>query len=247
MNFTFENCAMTTQAHYTDENVNELFLPLLRRWTHMQREKGRRILVLLAAPPAAGKSTLTAFLRHLSRITPGLTEVTAVGMDGFHRRQSYLLSHTVERDGETIPMVRIKGAPITFDLPLLREHIRRAAAGEVLGWPEYDRKLHDPRDNALTVDGDIVLVEGNYLLLDQEGWRELRRYADFTVRISAGEGMLRRRLIQRHLDTGKSMEATLAMVDGSDLPNIRLCLANTGPADLCLRLKEDGSYAVCDD
>lgn len=244
MDFTFENCSVPTNAHFSDQNVQDIFLPLLRQWTALQREKGRRILVLLAAPPAAGKSTLTAFLRHLSCTTPGLSEVTAVGMDGFHRRQAYLISHTVERDGKTIPMVRIKGAPVTFDVPLLLEHIQRVAAGEVLGWPEYDRMLHDPRDNATLVNGDIVLVEGNYLLLDSDGWRELRQYADYTVKISADETMLRPRLIQRHLDTGKSVEAALAMVDGSDLPNARLCLAHTGTADLCLELKADGSYTV---
>lgn len=246
MEFTFENCGLPTRAHYSDENVEEIFLPLLRRWTALQQEKGRRILVLMAAPPGAGKSTLSAFLRHLSRTTSGLTPVTAVGMDGFHRRQAYLLSHTVERSGETIPMVRIKGAPVTFDLPLLREHIARVAAGEVLGWPEYDRTLHDPRDNAARVEGDIVLLEGNYLLLDLEGWRELRQYADFTLKISAEESMLRQRLIERHLDTGKSMEATLAMVDGSDLLNLRLCLERSGDADLSLEILPDGSYRVKD-
>lgn len=129
-------------------------------------------------------------------------------------------------------------------LPLLRHSLARVAAGEVLGWPEYDRTLHDPRDNATRVEGDIVLLEGNYLLLDQEGWRELRDYADFTVAVTAPEDMLRERLIQRHLDTGKSLEATLAMVDGSDLPNIRLCLEHTGAADLSLELRRDGSYTV---
>jgi pantothenate kinase len=244
MIFTFENCAMPTEAHYTDENVSELFLPLLRRWTALQKEKGRRIVVFLAAPPAAGKSTLAAFLSHLSRTTPGLTPVTAVGMDGFHRRQAYLLSHTVERNGEILPMVRIKGAPITFDLPLLRSYLERVAAGETVGWPEYDRFLHDPRDNAQQVEGDIVLVEGNYLLLDQEGWRELGQYADFTLKVTGEESMLRQRLIQRHLDTGKTMEATVAMVDGSDLPNIRLCLAHSTDADLSLILQPDGSYTT---
>ena len=42
-------------ARYTEENVRDIFLPLLRRLSAMQRKKERRILVMLAAPPGAAK------------------------------------------------------------------------------------------------------------------------------------------------------------------------------------------------
>ena len=46
----------------------------------------------------------------------GVKELQTIGMDGFHHYQDYLLSHETIRDGKTIKMVEIKGAPITFDL-----------------------------------------------------------------------------------------------------------------------------------
>ena len=229
-------------ARYSDRAVDGIFLPLLEKLTGMQRAAGRRILVLLAAPPGAGKSTLASFLERLSREHAGLCPLQAIGMDGFHRRQEYLLSHTTERDGKTIRMVEIKGAPVTFDLEKLLSAVRRVAAGETCGWPVYDRMLHNPVEDALTVDGEIVLLEGNYLLLDEDGWRDLAAYADYTVSVSAGEELLRNRLIDRKLHTGVAEDATVRFVDFSDMPNVRLCLAKSVPADLRLRLDDLGDY-----
>lgn len=229
-------------ARYSEQAVNEIFVPLLEKLTGMQRAAGKRILVLLAAPPGAGKSTLASFLERLSRERAGLCPVQAVGMDGFHRRQEYLLEHTTERDGRTIRMVEIKGAPVTFDLEKLLSAVRRVAAGENCGWPVYDRLLHNPVEDSVTVDGEIVLLEGNYLLLDEDGWRELAAYADYTISVSAGEELLRNRLIDRKSHTGVAEDAAVRFVDFSDMPNVRLCLAKSVPADLRLRLDDLGDY-----
>lgn len=244
--YTLENSGMTVEALFSDGNVEAIFLPLLRRLAALREQKGRRVLALLAAPPGAGKSTLAAFLEKLSRETPGLTPLTAIGMDGFHRRQAYLLAHTTLRDGEAIPLVKIKGAPETFDLEKLRRAVARVAAGEDCGWPRYDRTLHNPVEDALRVTGEIVLLEGNYLLLDEDGWRELRALADYAISIEADLECLRGRLVARHIETGKAPEEAAAFVEGSDLPNARLCLARSMPADLRLRLMPDGGFETHD-
>ena len=227
-------------ARYTRRSVDEIFLPLLDALRALRREKGRRILVMLAAPPGSGKSTLLSFLESLSQ---GAIQV--IGMDGFHRRQAYLVSHYTERDGKQIPMVDIKGAPVTFDLELLTAAVKRVAAGETCGWPVYDRMRHNPVEDALRVDGDIVLLEGNYLLLDADGWRELSGYADYTVSIRADEALLRSRLIDRRMKTGVDEAAATRFVDYSDMPNVRLCLEKTLPADCRLWIDADGDYHQC--
>ena len=110
-------------ARYSDETISNIFIPLLRHLAELQTEKQSRILVMLAAPPGAGKTTLVSFLERLAHdVIPGKS-VQALGMDGFHRRQEYLLAHSVCVDGREIPMVQIKGAPVTFDLGRLREKI----------------------------------------------------------------------------------------------------------------------------
>ena len=231
-------------ARYSYRAVREIFLPLLRRWTEMQKEKGKRLLVMFAAPPGAGKSTLLSFLKKLSHEEAGLTEIQAIGMDGFHLRQEYLKTHFTERGGQTVSLVEIKGAPVTFDLEKLASAIRRVRSGETCGWPVYDRLLHNPVEDAVTVDGDIVLLEGNYLLLDEEGWRDLSAYADYMVSVSAGETLLRKRLIERKILTGVAEDAAVRFVDFSDMPNVRLCLEKSRPADLRLRVTEDGDFRI---
>lgn len=243
MRMTLNNSGVAVEAAFPDANVRDIFLPLLMRLTALHRRKGRRVVALLAAPPGAGKSTLAMFLEGLSRETPGVQPLTALGMDGFHLPRAYLAGHTAVRDGEVIPLAQIKGAPETFDLAVLSSALAHVAAGENCPWPRYDRALHDPvAGDAVT--GEVVLVEGNYLLLDMPGWRELRKYADYSVFIDADPDRLRRRLVARHVAGGRSPEAAAAFVDGSDMANARLCLERSMPADLRLRLADDGSFAV---
>ncbi len=233
---------IAVNACYSERAVNEIFIPLLERLAGMQREKGRRILAMLAAPPGAGKTTLLSFLEKLSRGRSGSEGIQVIGMDGFHRRQEYLLSHDVPRDGKQVAMVEIKGAPVTFDLERLADSVRRVAAGQVCGWPVYDRMLHNPVEDALQVKGNIVLLEGNYLLLDEPGWRDLSGFADYTISIRADEGFLRSRLIDRKMKTGVNREAAVRFVDYSDIPNVRLCLEKSKPADLQLVTDAEGDY-----
>jgi len=229
-------------ARYSERAVSGIFVPFLEKLTEMQRAAGRRILVMLAAPPGAGKSTLLSFLSRLAEETEGAGRIQTIGMDGFHRRQEYLLSHDTVRDGKPVRMVEVKGAPETFDLPALTERVKRLAAGETIGWPVYDRLLHNPVENAVRVDGEIVILEGNYLLLDVDGWRELRSFADYTVSVRAEEELLRERLISRRIKTGVGVDEAVRFVDFSDMPNVRLCLSCSVPADLQLAIDDRGEY-----
>ena len=227
-------------AYYDDETIRNLFVPLLNRLSAMHAEKQNRILVMLAAPPGAGKSTLVSFLDDLAKETVPEVSFQGVGMDGFHRRQEYLLSHTVSVNGKEISMVEIKGAPVTFDLEELTKKIAEVKEGAICKWPCYDRLLHNPVEDAVTIHADIVMLEGNYLLLDAEGWSALSEYADFTISLFADEETLRERLIKRRIATGVDEAAAEKFVDFSDMANVRLCLEKTKAADLELEVTQDG-------
>lgn len=228
-------------AFYSDKTVQEIFIPLLEHLAELHGEKQRRILVMLAAPPGAGKSTLVSFLEYLAKDVCPEKRLQAVGMDGFHRRQEVLVSHTVNVNGREIPMVNIKGAPVTFDLEGLRRKISELTEGHPCSWPRYDRLLHNPVEDAITIEADIVILEGNYLLLELDGWRELSDYADYTISLSADEELLRDRLVNRRIATGVEKEAAEAFVDFSDMTNVRLCLGKTMKADIELEIMPDGS------
>jgi hypothetical protein len=233
---------LDTLAVYPDDTVTGVFLPLLETLSEMHRSTDRRIVVLLAAPPAAGKSTLVNCLATLSAHDPHLVPIQAVGMDGFHHTNAYLASHTAEKDGRVVTLSSIKGAPETFDLPGLASRLERVRSGECVPWPEYDRRIHEPVADTIVVDGDIVLVEGNYLLLDAPGWRELSRLADYTIGISATLDDVRTRLVGRRVGNGMDRVRAESLVEASDIPNARLVLSHSLPADLNLALRADGGF-----
>ena len=236
MNYSANINGIEYSVSYSDVLVNSTLIPLLRHLSQLHTEKGSRVIVMLAAPPATGKSTLVSFLEHLARSVIPEKRLQAVGMDGFHLRQSYLLSHTVEVDGKSVPMASIKGAPITFDPDALTRKISEVTEGNSCRWPHYDRQLHDPVDDAITIDADIVLIEGNYLLLDTDGWRDLSRFADYTIVLTADEDVLRERLIGRKMKTGMTREDAERFAEFSDMRNVRLCLDKTMKADLELSI-----------
>jgi hypothetical protein len=247
MDYTVTINGIPVEAHFSEHAVNEIFVPLLKKLMELQIEKQRRILMLLAAPPGAGKSTLLSFLEKLSYEREDLVPVQIIGMDGFHKRQEYLMSHHVNRDGMDISMVRIKGAPVTFDLDKLKDRVKDVADGKICGWPIYDRLLHNPVEDAILIDKDIVILEGNYLLLDEDGWKDISDYADYSVFVSAEEDQLRKRLIDRRIKTGVEEKASVEFVDFSDMPNVRLCLEHSKKADLMLGIDCDGDYYVMDE
>lgn len=227
-------------AVYSDDSVKDIFFPILEKVTKLQRKKNSRVLVFVAAPPGAGKSTLVSFLQKVSEDHPEYTNVQAIGMDGFHRRQEYLESHTTVRDGKEISMAEIKGAPETFDLEALTAKIKELLTSEKVLWPAYDRLLHNPVEDAITVDRDVVFLEGNYLLLDQAGWKDLRNYADYTIIIKADADMLRKRLVERKAASGHPMDEAKAFVEFSDMANVRLCLEKSVDADVVIYVDKDG-------
>lgn len=227
-------------VHFDDESIQNIFLPLLEQLSRRQRRMRRRLIAFLAAPPGVGKSTLAAFLETLSRKDGALVPLQAMGMDGFHYPQNYILSHTVSRDGLEIPMCQIKGAPETFDVEKLRGTLCASLHGDPL-WPFYDRRLHDVVESAVRPNAPILLVEGNWLLLKEAPWQSLPR--DFSLFIDADASQLRDRLIRRKIRGGLSPDEAARYYDRCDGPNIARCRSQSLPADLRLTMVGDGKFS----
>jgi pantothenate kinase len=187
----------------------------------------RRLLVALAGPPGVGKSTTCEALADiLNTVAPGSAGILA--MDGYHFDDLLLVAR-----GDR-PR---KGAPHTFDLGGLAAMIERLRAddGSDIAVPVFDRSIEIARAGARIIDGRarIIIVEGNYLLLDWPGWRELG--FDVTVMLEADEAVLEARLTTRWQGFGYEGQAMLDKMEGNDLPNMRLVLRQSRPADYTLR------------
>lgn len=223
------------EAHFEEESVQTVLRPLVEMLLKKAESMNRRMIVLLAAPPAAGKSTLAAFLEQLSG-----GRLQALGMDGFHRHQEEILRSTVVRGGEEIPMVRVKGAPESFDVQKLHRTLERLKAGEEMRFPIYDRRLHDVVEDVQEVTGRVLLIEGNWLMLDEDIWRDLP--GDIRIFADAEETLLKDRVIDRRLRTGRTKEEALQLYQDSDGPNIRLCMQKHIAPDVHLVMTGDGNY-----
>ncbi len=228
---------------YDEETVKEIFIPLLKEWTKLKKEKNKRIIVFLSAPPGVGKTTMAQFMEYLSRIEEGVDEIQAIGLDGFHYHQDYILTHTVFMNGKTVPMKEVKGCPETFDINKLIQKLNLLKDAEVK-WPIYDRNLHDVVEDAVTVTKDIVLIEGNWLLSTEGPWNDLIKWCDDSVFVNAGDKILKERLIQRKVKGGLTREAAENFYHRSDKVNVNRLLKNHHTARVNLEMQEDGNYIM---
>ena len=235
----FEFCVngLNIQAEFSQRDTRAVFLPLLQRLAALQKEKKRRIAVFLAAPPAAGKSTLCCYLEKLSRETPGLTPVQCVGIDGFHYYQDVLDSHSIYRNGEVIPLAKIKGAPETYDVKKLRGLLDSLNEDKQF-WPVYDRRIHNPVENAVEIREDILIVEGNWLLLDEAPWNTLT--CDYSIFLALGDESQLERIVARKMMGGFSEEHARKIVLSNDWPNICRCMGASRRGDLNLGKNQHG-------
>ena len=240
MKHTFEINGVSVEAEYSDVDVQNVFVPLLQEIARKKAGVPGRMLVFLAAPPAAGKSTLTAFLAHLAKSIPGFPSVQALGMDGFHHHADYIAAHTAVRGGKTLPMARVKGAPESFDVEKLQRTLCAIRRGEPVRFPAYDRRLHDVVEDAVEVSAPLLLIEGNWLLLDEPVWRDLPH--DYAIFLNAPEALAHDRLIQRRLRTGRTRDEAETLWTECDGPNVRLCRTRRIQADVLLELHQNGTY-----
>jgi len=191
----------------------------------------RRVLLGIAGPPGAGKSTLVGqLLAHLLHNPPAGAPkdwVAHVPMDGFH-----LADVQLDRLGRRDR----KGAPDTFDVDGYAATLHRVLEEpeSTVYVPGFERDLEQPVAGAIAVppDARLVLTEGNYLLLAEGAWPAVRAHLTevWYVDLAAPERV--RRLVERHVASGKTRTAAKAWVERVDEANARLVEATRERADL---------------
>lgn len=187
-------------------------------------ETDGRLIVAVAGPPGAGKSTMSDHLLHAIN-KGGEAPSIVVPMDGFHLDDAIL-----DRRG----LLSRKGSPPTFDcagFAVLLQRLKQAD-GEVF-IPVFDRSLELSRAAASVVGPEhrVLLVEGNYLLLDQQPWAQLAPFFDLTVYLDVPFDELERRLTDRWLGFGFDAETARNRALSNDIPNAELVVAQSRKAD----------------
>ena len=185
-------------------------------------QQGQRRIVAIAGPPGSGKSTIAKALVPLVAKAGVIAQV--VPMDGFHLDNSILL----ERN-----LMDVKCSPGTFDVRGLAELISRLGNEPEIIFPKFDRDkdLAIAGAGFVSEDCDLVLVEGNYLLLEAPFWRDLSKYWDFSVFLDVEPKLLRERLMKRWLDQGLSLDQAKKRVNDNDLVNLKTVVCSSSVAD----------------
>jgi pantothenate kinase len=195
-----------------------------------------RSLVALAGVPGAGKSTVAAHLARAVNEAVGAPVMVALGMDGFHLPRAALAALP---DPE-LAFAR-RGAPWTFDPAALAARLAalRCAAGECdVPWPGFEHDVGDPVEGATTVPAAarVMLVEGNYLLLADDGWSAVGARCDQHWFLDVPLDLALERLARRHMAAwGMTRAQAEARIAGNDRLNAELILTTRARAEWSLR------------
>ncbi|MDA8586208.1 AAA family ATPase [Rhodobacteraceae bacterium] len=182
--------------------------------------QSKRQLIAMAGPPAAGKSTISkALVAELG------DSAALVPLDGFHFSNDILDARDLRAR---------KGAPESFDLAGFSALLERLRTEAEVAVPTFNRALDVSIGSSVLVKKhhNLIIVEGNYLLLDEPGWRDLKTQWDLSVALNVPEEVLEQRLIQRWLDHGLSAKDARTRAMSNDIPNARRVARNQTAADL---------------
>jgi hypothetical protein len=220
------------------------YLPFVNVLMQLHLEPARRTLVALAGIPGSGKSVFLAVIQQLWTAL-GLPRILrCVSMDGYHYPNHYLQTHpNPDAPGETL--IARKGSIHSFDAASLARDLRAIRDGQTeTKLPAYDRRVHDPRPDAVTIQSTdrIVCVEGNYLLVNQVPWDAVD--ANFAVRafLDMPLDTAKTSLIERLERGGEKPEAARHRFETNDRFNTDLVIQYRPRADLII--KKDADHRV---
>ena len=191
----------------------------------IENSEGRkRYIVAIAGPPGAGKSTFSQAL--LLMLKEKSIQAKIISMDGFHLDNSILADRN---------LLDRKGAPATFDTAGFIHLMNRLTNFEDdVVIPEFDRNkdLSIAGSSIISTKDKVLIVEGNYLLIEEEPWTKLKKTWDQTIFINPGIDTLEQRLLNRWLRYGLDTQDAKKRTISNDLPNARYVLEKSSDSDI---------------
>jgi pantothenate kinase len=194
-----------------------------------QRPKQQRHLIGIAGPPGGGKSSTAQLVQErINLMAPD--SAALLPMDGFHLYKAELEAMPNRQEAYDR-----RGCPWTFDAEAFVRCVKKAKAFcvEPLSVPSFDHAAGDPceGDIRIEVHHSIVLVEGNYVLLDEEPWAALKRdHFDDTWFVDIDIDVAMERVFERQVAIGLEPETSRARIKGNDRLNADLIMRSKAAA-----------------
>lgn len=219
-----------------DANIETLTQRVIRLYHEKKKENSsQRLIVSVAGVPGSGKSTITAKVCKNLNKTLGSKIATVLPQDGFHYYRKELMDM---RNAQVL--IKRRGAPFTFDSSRLLELVKKVKkhGNCTIFAPSFDHELKDPQENSIEISPlmKIILLEGNYVHLKDDGWRELHSLSDEKWLILADLGVIKQRLVQRHIQAGicTSIDESIDRVESNDLVNANYVIDHSIQPDVIL-------------
>lgn len=201
-------------------------------------------IVGLAGPPGAGKTTIASEVaKRVNKIWPQKScsfdsqveppEIAVVlPMDGFH-----LYRHQLDSMEDPKEAHARRGAPWTFNPDLFLKCLKTLRDQGSVYAPSFDHGVGDPVEDDIfvNVQHKVVIVEGNYLLLEDDPWKEIASMLDEKWFVDVDIDIAMERVLKRHISTGNTPEIAKQRIRYNDRPNAELVLKSKKHADLIIK------------
>lgn len=226
-------------------------------------DRSTRVLIAIAGLPGSGKTSVASSLvkklnehhhkdwRSKHPNFPGTPPYNPdiayyVPLDGFHLTRAQLAAMP---DPEEAAYRR--GAPFTFDgekylelVQKLRERILPEST--TIYAPSFDHAVKDPVENDIPIPptARIVVLEGLYVALDQEPWRDAAKLMDELWFVDVPMHLAIERLVIRHVEAGLSPDAghARARVMANDMRNGQYVLDHRLPIQEMIQSIEERAW-----
>ena len=220
----------------------------------LEAKPNGRLLVGVAGPPGCGKSTIAQRVAARLNAKPAMItckrpdgsgpltierHAVVVSIDGFHLTRAQLAA--MPNAGEAFAR---RGAPWTFDADGVLDFVKCIRASSDLPIdcrpqitaPSFNHAIKDPVPDDIVIQrqSNVVILEHNYLLLNQGKWKTISGLLDFRIFVDVDEAVARERVARRHVQAG--IEPTLELgrqrFDSNDALNGRLIRDNVTSFDI---------------
>ncbi len=235
--FDVDGRPMHMQIHVNE--WTERWRPLLEYMHHKHVEHPRRLMVAIGGPPGSGKSYIAEQISWIigKGLLPGCF-CTTLPMEGFFYPHQYLRQNYRKTSEGNISLADVKGGPDTYDVASMKISLERlkTAQDEDIFWPGFNKDYNDviPRLYRVSSSFNVILVQGDFLLLDRGPYSGLPGLFDARIYIESPAAAVISHLMQRHILNGSTEFAAKERLKKIDLPNARIAESTRTGADLII-------------